>query len=76
MATDSVEKERSIFSDEKEGSKPYVATYTVDTAAILVATGDVTLTPEEAKRLRRKIDWHVLPLMFRGPTFTSLLTCA
>jgi hypothetical protein len=76
MATGSIEKEQSISSDEKSNSKPYVAAYTLDTAAILVAAKDITLTPEEAKRLRRKIDLHILPLMFRAPTFTFPLRCA
>ena len=70
MVTGSVEKELSIFSDEKERSKPYVAAYTLDTAATLIAAEDTTLMPEEAKRLRRKIDWHVLPLMFSEHTLT------
>ncbi|KAF9653218.1 MFS general substrate transporter [Thelephora ganbajun] len=63
MTPGSIDEGRSISSDEKEGSKPYVAAYTLDTAAILVAAEDITLTPEEAKRLRRKIDWHIMPLM-------------
>ena len=73
MATGSIKREQSISSDEKEESKPYAATYTLDTAAILVAAEDVILTPEEANRLRRKIDWHILPLMFGEPTFASLM---
>ncbi|EIW84898.1 MFS general substrate transporter [Coniophora puteana RWD-64-598 SS2] len=35
----------------------------VDTAAQLVAGSAVRLTPEEALRLRRKIDLHIMPLM-------------
>ncbi len=35
----------------------------VDTAAQLAAGLDEELTPEEATRLRKKIDWHILPLM-------------
>ena len=66
MAPDDVEEERSTPSDEKEKSKPCVAVYTLDTAANLAAGEGVTLTPEEAKRLRRKIDWHILPLMSRA----------
>lgn len=69
MTPGSIEKERSISSDE-EKSKPHVAAYTLDTAAVLVAAEDVILAPEEAKRLRRKIDWHILPLMSRASTFT------
>ena len=35
----------------------------VDTAAQLAAGIDQELTPEESNRLRKKIDWHILPLM-------------
>ena len=73
MDPGSIEKERSISGDEKEKSKHYAATHTLDTAAILVAAEDIILTPEEAKRLRRKIDWHILPLMFGEPTLASAL---
>lgn len=76
MAPPSVEKERPIFSVERGNSKPYVANYTVDTAAILVATEDITLTPEESWRLRRKIDLHILPLMFRGSISIPAARCA
>ncbi len=34
----------------------------VDTGAQLVA-GGVDLDPAEALRIRKKIDWHILPLM-------------
>lgn len=73
MTTGSIEKVRSASSDEKGGAKPYVATYTLDTAAVLVAAEDVVLTPEEAKRLRKKIDRHILPLMCSEPPFTYSL---
>jgi len=76
MTSGSNEKERSISDDEKEEPKPYATIYTVDTAAILAATEDTTLTPEEAKRLRRKIDWHILPLMSSVFTFTFTIRCA
>ncbi|OSD00722.1 MFS general substrate transporter [Trametes coccinea BRFM310] len=35
----------------------------VDTAAQLAAGLDAELTPEESIRIRKKIDWHILPLM-------------
>ena len=35
----------------------------VDTAAQLVAGQDFELDPEEAARIRKKIDWHILPMM-------------
>lgn len=34
----------------------------VDTGAQLVA-GGIELDPAEANRIRKKIDWHILPLM-------------
>lgn len=41
----------------------HVATTAVDTAAQLVAGGAAELDPVEADRIRKKIDWHILPLM-------------
>lgn len=35
----------------------------VDTAAQLVAGQDIELDPAEAARIRRKIDWHIMPMM-------------
>ncbi|KAI0087486.1 MFS general substrate transporter [Irpex rosettiformis] len=35
----------------------------VDTAAQLVAGRDVELDAAEARRIRRKIDWHLMPMM-------------
>ena len=55
-------------SDEKKGpivdvvAHVAVANKEVDTAAQL-ATGLDELSPEEAARIRKKIDWHILPLM-------------
>ena len=55
-------------SDEKKGSVVDVVTHVavadkeVDTAAQLAAGLD-ELSPEEAIRIRKKIDWHILPLM-------------
>ena len=72
MAPDGIEEEQSTPSDEKKKSNPRVLVYTLDTAAKITAAEDVALTPEEAKRLRRKIDWHILPLMFS--TFVSTST--
>ena len=38
----------------------------VDVSVNLVAghAGDITLDPEEARRIRRKLDWNLLPLLF------------
>ena len=35
----------------------------VDTGAQLVAGEQIELDPAEARRIRKKIDWHILPLM-------------
>ncbi|KAA1469408.1 MFS general substrate transporter [Dentipellis sp. KUC8613] len=35
----------------------------VDTAAVLVAGTEGDVDPQEAARLRRKLDWHLMPLM-------------
>ena len=40
-----------------------VADKDVDTAAQLAAGLEEELSPEEATRIRKKIDWHILPLM-------------
>lgn len=40
----------------------------VDTAAELVAGKDVELDAEEARRIRRKIDWHLMPMMCSKPS--------
>ncbi|KAI0819437.1 MFS general substrate transporter [Trametes gibbosa] len=53
-------------SDEKKAHVNVhvaVADEDVDTAAKLAAGLDQDLTPEEFDRIRRKIDWHILPLM-------------
>jgi MFS transporter, ACS family, allantoate permease len=42
---------------------PNVAVSVVDTAAALVSGNESELDPEEALRIRRKIDKHLLPLM-------------
>jgi hypothetical protein len=76
MAPGSVEKERFISSIEEKKSKTHVAAFTLDTAATLAYTEDTTLTPEEAQKLRRKIDLHILPLMFSESTFISTARCA
>ena len=45
----------------------------VDTAAQLVAGQDFELDPEEAARVRKKIDWHILPMMCSKFLFHSSL---
>ena len=45
----------------------------VDTGAQLVAGEQIELDPAEAQRIRKKIDWHILPLMC---SMFSLSDCA
>ena len=59
---------KGSFSDSDEKKHDVnvhvaVAEKEVDTAAQLVAGQDFELDPEEALRIRKKIDWHILPLM-------------
>ena len=64
---------RDSFSegeDEKKGTTVdaiqvhvALATKQVDTGAQLVAGEDIELDEAEALRIRRKIDWHIMPLM-------------
>ena len=55
---------RSNWDDRANpGALLAVADREVDTAAQLAAALDGELTPEESTRLRKKIDWHILPLM-------------
>ncbi|KZT71376.1 MFS general substrate transporter [Daedalea quercina L-15889] len=54
----------SDASIEKRGADhDVVDAYQADAAAQLVAGNDVAVDPAEAKRVRRKIDFHILPLM-------------
>jgi hypothetical protein len=41
----------------------HVAVSAVDTAAVLVSGDEFQLDPQEALRIRRKIDRHIMPLM-------------
>ncbi|TCD70250.1 hypothetical protein EIP91_004151 [Steccherinum ochraceum] len=43
--------------------KPALDSRVVDVAAHLTAGKEIVLEPEEAARIRRKIDWHLMPLM-------------
>ncbi|KZT19109.1 MFS general substrate transporter [Neolentinus lepideus HHB14362 ss-1] len=51
------------FQDEKHAHNVAVSTKEVDTGARLVAGADIELDEAESIRIRRKIDWHILPLM-------------
>lgn len=57
--------EAGVVVSEVGGKHPHMAfsNAQVDTAAQLVAGQDVHLDPQEALRIRKKIDWHILPLM-------------
>lgn len=65
-AQDFPEKGSLASKDEKKSElNVHVALVTdeVDTGAALVAGKHVEITPEEARRIRRKIDRHLMPLM-------------
>ncbi|KAI0725010.1 major facilitator superfamily domain-containing protein [Fomitopsis betulina] len=49
--------------EKRGGDREVVESYDVDVAAQLVAGKDVAVDPAEAKRVRRKVDWRLLPLM-------------
>lgn len=59
------------FSDEKLGSEAVPGELlhgdykSLDVGLALVAghADEPELTPQESKRLRRKIDWHLLPML-------------
>ncbi|KAN0077177.1 Major facilitator superfamily domain containing protein [Tylopilus felleus] len=52
-STDSTHKEKPVLYQQVN----------IDAAASLVAGTHVDLSPEQAQRLRRKIDWHIMPFM-------------
>ncbi|KAF8800402.1 MFS general substrate transporter [Phlegmacium glaucopus] len=58
----------SETSDEKPTTSPqahvFIALKDVDTAAVVASGDQGVLDPSEALRVRRKIDKHILPLMF------------
>ena len=65
-AQDFLEKGSLSTQDEKKSEvNVHVALVTdeVDTGAALVAGKHVEITPEEGRRIRRKIDRHLMPLM-------------
>jgi len=57
----SIEKAEAV--DEKHAHNVSVSTKEVDTGAQLVAGADIELDEAESLRIRRKIDWHIMPLM-------------
>ncbi|PCH43288.1 MFS general substrate transporter [Wolfiporia cocos MD-104 SS10] len=61
-AHDSVEK---ASLDDEKNVKVHVALVSeeVDTGAQLVAGTQMDIDPQEALRIRKKIDWHIMPLM-------------
>lgn len=58
-----VDKKEAYEESSNDVKHPHVSTTAVDTAAALVSGNDIELDPEEAKRIRRKIDRHIMPLM-------------
>jgi MFS transporter, ACS family, allantoate permease len=56
-------KERYEDDTKYDAKHPLVTVKAVDTAAAVVSGNESQLDPEEALRIRRKIDWHILPLM-------------
>ncbi|THH28921.1 hypothetical protein EUX98_g5267 [Antrodiella citrinella] len=65
--SDSKADDSSVTDSLKPESGPIVHpvldSRDVDVAAHLIAGKEVVLDPEEAARIRRKIDWHLMPLM-------------
>ncbi|OJA12546.1 hypothetical protein AZE42_08141 [Rhizopogon vesiculosus] len=59
LANDNFEKMNHIPSESEHS----VSNHDVDAGARLIAGTDLSLTPQEASRLRVKIDWHIMPFM-------------
>ncbi|GBE81803.1 Uncharacterized transporter [Sparassis crispa] len=53
----------STSIEKRDDLRATVATSEVDVAARLTAGKDITVDPKEAARIRRKIDWCLMPLM-------------
>ncbi|EIW80168.1 MFS general substrate transporter [Coniophora puteana RWD-64-598 SS2] len=65
MSSESTSDIRSRPTSVKDGKHGVsISTKEVDTGAQLAAGFTGELDPEEALRIRKKIDWHILPLMF------------
>lgn len=62
----SIDEKNSKSSFKQEES--HVTAKQVDEAAAL-AGSDFVIDEAEAKRVKRKIDWHILPLMCGGFSF-------
>ena len=59
-----VDTKERLQDDSKYDSKhPHVEVSAVDTAAAVVSGDEGELDHEEAMRIRKKIDRHILPLM-------------
>ena len=56
--------EKDSKASLKNESAAQVSVKQVDEAAALAGT-DIEIDPVEAARVKRKIDWHILPLMCR-----------
>ena len=72
--TKDTSRENSFVDEKVDGSTEHIheSIRRLDVGLVLLKghTEDVAVTPEESKRLRRKIDWHLLPLLcliYTGP---------
>ncbi|EMD38093.1 hypothetical protein CERSUDRAFT_113228 [Gelatoporia subvermispora B] len=59
----SLSEKHSASLGTEQDIKAHVETKSADVAAQLTAGKDIQLSPEDAARIRRKIDWHLMPLM-------------
>ena len=67
MADDSIKSSKASDEVKDEG---HVATeWEVDVAAQLSAGFDEDISYADALRIRKKIDWHLMPLMCCEPSF-------
>ncbi|KAG1761711.1 MFS general substrate transporter [Suillus occidentalis] len=57
------DKSESEKREDHAHASSTVHSYDVDVGAQLIAETDRSLTPQEASKLRAKIDWHIMPLM-------------
>ncbi|KAF7341599.1 MFS general substrate transporter [Mycena sanguinolenta] len=63
MSSSSVDKHNDEKQEAVDVSVVEVSVADVDTGAVLACGVDVDLDPDEAVRIRKKIDRHILPLM-------------
>ncbi|KAJ7805027.1 hypothetical protein B0H14DRAFT_2611820 [Mycena olivaceomarginata] len=61
--TTTVATRRSTDNTKYKSNDIEVSATDIDTAAAIVSGDEFELDPQAAKAVRRKIDWHILPLM-------------